>query len=284
MHGEFLCGECGQNYTRRSSYRRHLREGHSGTRYECPICQKVSRKRRDALLHEHIKLVHSDVYEMVKANQEKLLKPMKTVQSGEKSAPTGVDELTAPVTQGPETTQPLPDVPPLSPGTAQVCQEILSAAGGINDLFPDNTSGYVPANVDGTFPELDQEYHPTQVATPEARIDVTQVKNIPLEAGPEAKVTDPRNSSYRAKVFQITEPDRCPHGVALPTIIWEQTIKEGIKTTTTQIRCGSCPVPAFIQWKMTTVEEKATLTEQPVFHEKAIGTAVVMMDAACDPQ
>ena len=79
---------------------------------------------------------------------------MRTVQSEEKSAPAGVDELSAPVTQGPETTQSLPDVPPLSPGTAQVCQEILSAAGGTNDLFPDNTSGYVPANVDGTFREM----------------------------------------------------------------------------------------------------------------------------------
>ena len=35
---------------------------------------------------------------------------------------------------------------------------------------------------------------------------------------------------------------------------------------------------------MTTVEEKATLNEQPVFREKAIGTEVVMTDAACDPQ
>ena len=68
---------------------------------------------------------------MVKANHEKLLKPMRTVQSAEKSAPTGVEELTAPVTQGHEATQSLPDVTPLSPGTAQVCQEILSAAGGL---------------------------------------------------------------------------------------------------------------------------------------------------------
>ena len=60
--------------------------------------------------------------------------------------------------------------------------------------------------------------------------------------------------------------------------------QRGDKNKTSQICCGSCPVPAFIQCKMTTAEEKATLTEQPVFHEKAIGTEVVMTDAACDPQ
>ena len=75
-----------------------------------------------------------------------------------------------------------------------------------------------------------------------------------------------QNNPHKAKAFPITEPHRCPQDIAMPTIICGQTIK------------------AFIQCKMATIEEKATLTEQPVLDEKGVRIEVAMTDAVCDLQ
>ena len=300
MGKEYKCGECGEEFHKTSNLSRHLSDKHGSSRYECPVCNKASFKRRENLLDKHIKYAHEEVYEKLKANKDKMLKPLTrqalplpsetkrskrpgmNVHQNEKAKRECRVSSQERETDGQTKNPKSDDLAPLSPGTARTCDSIL--AGASQSLFPGENVSYSPLNMDGTKPEAEQEYHPTPLCrSPSKKPRKTKSpRKIPMDAG--SAVEDPRPFHYRVKsLSRAAETKTCNHGVTLPVMeVVTEVLQEG-KRETIRINCTECPIPRYLKHRFT---EMANVASQAAVETREMGSEPIVQEVqetGCDP-
>ena len=325
MPREHPCRDCGDTFLKASNLSRHYREKHGDSRYECPVCQKASFKRRENLLEKHIRYAHEEVYDKMKENKLRLLRPL---QPGASRLHTpGIENAKSQThkKRSQSSCSPLPgkkrmakspswatkenehkatqhrqrneDLAPLSPSTAQVCDNIIAGAvtTAKQDLFPGKAVTYSPLNLDGTRPESNREYYPTPLITFPKSTKIRPVE-IPISPIAGSSLQDPR--SFKSQVKPITVcsgKETCEHGITLPVMEVEQEVVPGGKKEILRINCTKCPIPHYLQHKLVQTAAKASEAKvetkergcDPAYpeirHTGCDPVCPILQETGCDP-
>ena len=192
------------------------------------------------------------------------------------------------------------DLAPLSPSTAQVCDNIISGAvtTAKQDLFPGRAVTYSPLNLDGTRPESNREYYPTPLITvpKSTRQEIKRPVEIPTSPVVGSSLQDPR--SFKSQVKPITVcpgKETCEHGITLPVMEVEQEVVPGGKKEILRINCIKCPIPHYLQHKLVQTAEKTSEAKvetkergcDPAYpetrHTGCDPVCPILQETGCDP-